>query len=171
MQPALFKSYTGNSGIYLKCLGIWDSHHPLYSGLFSKLLRLHLIASTTQICLFTIVKHPSLALNLTLPSAYLNIFIFFFFFTTRRFLLCFLQPLYKWFCSDTNLFGEFFWDICLWGFSDRLMITSYAKRSVSYVSFKICGTLEMSWAWCIASTHSKPWRRHRWAFFVVVTKS
>lgn len=137
MQPAVLKTYIGNSDIYLKCLGIWDSHHPLYSELLSKLLR-HLIASITQICLFTILKHPSLSLNLTLPSAYFNILIFVFFFATRRFLLCFLQPLDKWFCFDTNLFGKFFWNVFLWGLKNIrysfLKFEEFEKMSYLYSS-------------------------------------
>lgn len=52
-------------------------------------------------------------------------------------------------------------------FSDQLMMTSSSRRSASYISFKICGILERSWAWCIATTHSKPWRRYRWAFLLL----
>lgn len=52
-------------------------------------------------------------------------------------------------------------------FSAQPRMTSSSRRSASYISFKICGILEISWDWCIATTHSKPWRRYLWAFLLL----
>lgn len=52
-------------------------------------------------------------------------------------------------------------------FSAQPRMTSSSRRSASYISFKICGILEISWDWCMATTHSKPWRRYLWAFLLL----
>ena len=55
-------------------------------------------------------------------------------------------------------FETYFWE----GFSDLVTMTSFSKRSVSYVTFEMWTTLEKSRAWCTASTHWKLWRIYIW---------
>lgn len=80
--------------------------------------------------------HPCLTSQFQLlvhwqPSIdHLNILIFIIF-PTRGLLLCLLQPLYKWFCCDTNLLGRFFLDVFLRGLFWPVMMTS-PGRSASY---------------------------------------